>query len=171
MECYCYLRNVQDPLADGRTPFERRSGESFKARSFRLVQWLKIILFLRRTSQGSTTLVRKFYQEYCSDIGRGRNWKGDILVADIEELGNLSASELHARRLNARNLRVYESSSSRRKYQKLFIWTFNWNLENLVKIYHGTSTPRGSDTKWHCGKSSTKRRTRNFSSVAAIRIG
>ena len=28
-------------------------------------------------------------------------WKGDILVADIEELEQMDASELHARRLNA----------------------------------------------------------------------
>ena len=30
MECYCHLRNVQDLLADGKTPYERRFGESFK---------------------------------------------------------------------------------------------------------------------------------------------
>ena len=30
MECYCLLRNVQDLLADGRTPDERRFGEPFK---------------------------------------------------------------------------------------------------------------------------------------------
>ena len=31
MECYCYLRKVQDLLlADGKTPYERRFGEPFK---------------------------------------------------------------------------------------------------------------------------------------------
>ena len=30
MECYCYLRNIQDLLSDGRTPYERRFGESLK---------------------------------------------------------------------------------------------------------------------------------------------
>ena len=30
LECCCYLRNVQDLLADGKTPYERRFGESFK---------------------------------------------------------------------------------------------------------------------------------------------
>ena len=30
MECDCYLRNVQDFLADGKTPCERRFGEPFK---------------------------------------------------------------------------------------------------------------------------------------------
>ena len=29
-----------------------------------------------------------------------RIWKEDVLVADIEELENLDASEIHARRLN-----------------------------------------------------------------------
>ena len=30
MECYCYLRNIQDLLTDGKTPHERRFGEPFK---------------------------------------------------------------------------------------------------------------------------------------------
>ena len=30
VECYCYLRNVQELLADGKTPFERRFGEPLK---------------------------------------------------------------------------------------------------------------------------------------------
>ena len=30
MECYCYLRNVEDLLADGKTPRERRFGEPFE---------------------------------------------------------------------------------------------------------------------------------------------
>ena len=31
-------------------------------------------------------------------------WKGDILVADIEELGRMDASEIHAKRLNAKEM-------------------------------------------------------------------
>ena len=27
MECYCYLRNIQDLLSDGKTPYDRRFGE------------------------------------------------------------------------------------------------------------------------------------------------
>ena len=30
MECCCHLRDVQDLLADGKTPYEKRFGESFK---------------------------------------------------------------------------------------------------------------------------------------------
>ena len=29
VECYCYLRNIQDLLSDGRTPYERRFGMPF----------------------------------------------------------------------------------------------------------------------------------------------
>ena len=28
-DCHCYLRNVQDRPADGKTPYERRFGEPF----------------------------------------------------------------------------------------------------------------------------------------------
>ena len=34
----------------------------------------------------------------------GGIWKGDIFVADVEELQNLDASEIHARRLNAKEV-------------------------------------------------------------------
>ena len=30
MECYTYLRNVQDLLSEGNTPYERRFGKPFK---------------------------------------------------------------------------------------------------------------------------------------------
>ena len=30
MECYCYLRNIQDQLSDGKTQYVRRFGEPFK---------------------------------------------------------------------------------------------------------------------------------------------
>ena len=29
MECYCYLRNVHDKIADGKTAFEKRYGQQF----------------------------------------------------------------------------------------------------------------------------------------------
>ena len=35
---------------------------------------------------------------------RGGIWKGDILVEDVEELEILGASEIHARRLNAKEV-------------------------------------------------------------------
>ena len=34
----------------------------------------------------------------------GGIWKGDIMIADIEELEEMDAAELHARRLNAKEV-------------------------------------------------------------------
>ena len=33
-----------------------------------------------------------------------RNWKGDVLVADIEELETMDASEIYSKRLNAKEV-------------------------------------------------------------------
>ena len=71
-----------------------------KDRSFRSDQWLIIIRFLSKTTQDSTNVVRKSCQE-CSSV---RIWKRDILVADIEELEKLDASQIHARRHNAKEI-------------------------------------------------------------------
>ena len=63
-------------------------GNHLKDRSFRLVHWLSITLSVRKTSQESINLERKSYLDCSSDTlcTRVRIWKGDILVADIEEL-------------------------------------------------------------------------------------
>ena len=34
MECETYLRIIQDPLSDGKTPYERRFGEPFKRTNY-----------------------------------------------------------------------------------------------------------------------------------------
>ena len=43
---------------------------------------------------------------------QGGIWKGDILVADIEELEEIDASELHARRLNAKEVSTPQRSGN-----------------------------------------------------------
>ena len=37
-------------------------------------------------------------------IVRGRIWKGDVLVADLEELETMDASEIYSKRLNAKEV-------------------------------------------------------------------
>ena len=68
MECCCYLRNVQDLLADGKTPYERRFGEPFEGPVILFGTMREKILFLDETSQDSINLVRKFYLEHSSDM-------------------------------------------------------------------------------------------------------
>ena len=97
MECYSYLRYVQDLLVDGK----HRFGEPFRGPEFLFGQWL-IIRFLQETSHGSANVARKFTWHIlrrCIAVG---SWK-DVLVADIE-LENLDASEIRARRLNAKEV-------------------------------------------------------------------
>ena len=45
MECYTYLRNIQDLLSDGRHHTKDVLGNHLKDQSFRLVHWLSITLF------------------------------------------------------------------------------------------------------------------------------
>ena len=44
MECYCFLRNIQDLLSDEKTPYESCLGKPLKWPIFRLVHWLSITL-------------------------------------------------------------------------------------------------------------------------------
>ena len=98
LECYTYLRNFTDLLSDGKTPYERRFGQPFKG--------LIIPFELRRISQESINLERKSYLDCSSDMHctRGRIWKGDVLVADLEELETMDASEIYSKRLNAKEV-------------------------------------------------------------------
>ena len=66
------------------------------AQSFYLVHWLSITLSLRRTSQESINLERKSYldcfsETYCTRV---RIWKGDVLVAYLDELETMDVSEI-----------------------------------------------------------------------------
>ena len=72
----------------------------------RLEQWSNITLFLRKTNLDCISLEQKYCQVYSSvtsSMAVGI-WKGDITVADTEELEEMDASELHARRLKAKEV-------------------------------------------------------------------
>ena len=84
-----------------------RFGEPFlKDQLSRLVHRLSITLSLRKISQESINLERKSYLVCSSDTHctRSEFWKGDILVADIEELETRDASEIYSKRLNAKEV-------------------------------------------------------------------
>ena len=107
VECYTYLRNVTDLLSDGKTPYERRFGQTILMDLlFHLVHWLSITLEQRRISHASINLERKFYLDCSSDTlsTRRRIWKGDVLIADLEELETMDASEMYSKRLNAKEV-------------------------------------------------------------------
>ena len=95
MECYCYLRNVTDLLSDGKTPHERRFGMPFNGPVIPFGAMVEFRQF------GTKVLLGIFLG--CA-LHAGGIWKGDILVADIEELEQMDASEIYAKRLNAKEV-------------------------------------------------------------------
>ena len=108
MECYTYLRNIQDLLSDGKTPYERRFGKPFKEPIIpfgSLVEYYPISS-KERPFKKSINLKRKSYLDCSSETlcTRSETWKGDILVADIEELATMDASEIYSKRLNAKEV-------------------------------------------------------------------
>ena len=106
MECYTYLRNVQDLLSDGKTPYERRFGEPFKGPIVpfgSLVEYYPISAKEKsRIHQFGKKVLPGLFLGYA--LYAGGIWKGDILVADIEELEQMDASEIYLKRLNAKEV-------------------------------------------------------------------
>ena len=108
MECYCYLRNVQDLLPDGETPYERRFGEPVKG---------PIIPFGAKveyhpTSSKDHAIIHPFGKKVLPaiflgcELIAGRIWNGDILIAYLEDLEKFDASEIYPRRINAKEVLI-----------------------------------------------------------------
>ena len=106
MECHCYLRNIQDLLSDGKSPYEGRFGIPFDGPAIpfgAMVEYHPISAKdLSRLHQfGPKVLPGVFLGYVLSACGI---WKGDRIIADIEELDDMDASKLHARRPNAKEV-------------------------------------------------------------------
>ena len=106
MECYCDLQNIQDLLTDGKTPHKRRFGEPFKGPIIPFGSMVEDHAIstrdLSRLHQFGKKMLPGLFLGYVLFVRR--IWKGDILVADIEELERMDASEIHAKRLNAKEV-------------------------------------------------------------------
>ena len=104
MECKTFLRNIQDLLSDGKTPYERRLGELYKGPIITfgsLVEYDPISAKDQsRIHQFGKKVLPELFLGYA--LYAGGIWKGDIIVADIEELETMDASEIYSKRLNAK---------------------------------------------------------------------
>ena len=106
MECYTHLRNITDVLSDGKTPCERRFGQPFKGP---IIPFGSLVEYHPITAKdqsrihhfGKTVLPGLFFG-YA--LYAGRIWKGDVLIADLEELETMDASEIYSKRLNAKEV-------------------------------------------------------------------
>ena len=103
-------------------------GNHLKDRLFHVVHWLSITLQLRRISHASINLERKFYLDCSSDTlcTRGGISKGDVLVADIEELKTMDASEIYSKRLNAKQV-IFPKENGK------FIFQWQMDESNLLE--------------------------------------
>ena len=88
MECYTHLRNVTDLLSDGKTPYERRFGQPFKGP---IIPFGSLVVYYpisaddqSRNHQFGKKVLPGLFLEYA--LYAVRLWKGDVLVADLEEL-------------------------------------------------------------------------------------
>ena len=114
MECYCYLRNFEDKLSDGKTPYERRFGRPCHGPVIPFgatVQYHTISAKDQsRLPQFGAKVLPGIFLGYALYVGG--IWKGDIMVADIEELEEMDASELHARKLSAKGVLTPQRSGN-----------------------------------------------------------
>ena len=108
MECYCYLRSVQDLLSDGRTPNERRFGEPFKRPLIPFGSMVEYHPISTRDESRLHQVGKKvspgIFLGYA--LIAGGIWKGNILTADLEELEKMDASEIYPRRINAKEVLI-----------------------------------------------------------------
>ena len=106
MGCSCYLRNIQEKINE-------KAPCPLTDQQYRLEQWSNITLFLLRTSRDSISSAQKSCQIFlsCALYAEGI-WKGDIMVADLQELEEMDASELHARRLIAKGVLTPQRSGN-----------------------------------------------------------
>ena len=104
MECYTCLRNIQDLLSDGKTPYERRFGQPFKGPVVpfgSLVESYPISAKDQsRIHQFGKKVLPGLFLRYA--LYAGGIWKGDVLVADIEELETMDPSEIYSKRLKCK---------------------------------------------------------------------
>ena len=95
MECYTHLRNIQDLLFDGKTPYERRFGKPFIGPIIpfgSLVEYHPITAKDQsRIHQFGKKVLPGLFLGYA--LYAGGIWNGDTMVADIEELETMDASE------------------------------------------------------------------------------
>ena len=70
---------------------------------------------------------------FCYVLYAGWIWKGDILVADIGELEKVDVAEIHARRVNAKEVLTPQNG------EKNQIPDRRWNSKTICRPWSGTA--------------------------------
>ena len=88
MECYCYLRNVHDKMADGKTAHEEHG---CPARGKRQLQTHRFRKGESRLHQFGRRVLLGMFMDNVLHAGGGSS--SDLLLADCEDVKHLSALE------------------------------------------------------------------------------
>ena len=100
MQCFSYC----ELLSDGKAPYERRFGEPFKGP---IIPFGSLVEYHPITAKDQSR-IHQFGKKVLPGVFlgyalyAGRIWKDDMMVADIEELETMDASEIYSKRLNAK---------------------------------------------------------------------
>ena len=109
MVCYCFLRNIIDILADGKTAYYHRFGINFPGPKIPFGCEVKY----KPSSPADEDKVHKFGDKMLPGIflgydqQAGGGWSGDLLLADQEELAAAdSVSDVYIRRIPQKEVEV-----------------------------------------------------------------
>ena len=101
-----YLRNVTDLFSDGKTPCERRFGQPFEGP---IIPFGSLVEYHPITAKDQSR-IHQFGKKVVPGLFLGYAlyavgiWKGDVLIADLEKLETMDASEIYSKRLNAKEV-------------------------------------------------------------------
>ena len=141
MECYTYLRNVTDLLSDGKTPYERRFGQPFKGP---IIPFGSLVEYHPVTAKDQSR-IHQFGKKVLPGLFlghalyAGRIWKGDVLIADLEELETMDASEIYSKKTQCERGDI---SQTRRIYFSNRRWMNQnpWKRSGTENIHLGTAS-------------------------------
>ena len=68
MECYTYLRNIQDLLSDGKTPYQRRFGKPFKGPIIPFGSLVEYYTISAKDKSKIHQFGKKVLLDYCLDM-------------------------------------------------------------------------------------------------------
>ena len=131
---------ICETLSDGKTPYERRFGQPFKGPVFpfgSLVEYHPITAKDQsRIHQFGKKVLPGLFLGYA--LNAEGIWMGDVLVADLEELDTMDASEIYSKRLNAKEVII---SQTRRIYFSNRRWTnkIRWRRSRPENIHLDTA--------------------------------
>ena len=136
MECSTSLRNVKD-LSDGKTPYERRFGQPFKGP---IIPFGSLVEYHPITAKDQSR-IHQFGKKVLpglflgSALYAGGIWKGDVLIADLEELETMDASEIYSKKTQCERGDI---SQTRRIYFSNRRWTNQKHLEEIRNLRTST---------------------------------